>query len=97
MSDDNADIINKIEEIEKQLRELRIELVQRRSVKRTGPCEIGEEVDILNPKGGQAKSGKLMKVNQITRCVTIDTANSFGRKEKAARSFGKIARKNAEK
>jgi hypothetical protein len=96
MSDDNTDIMNKIEEIKKQLREPRIELGQRRSGKRTGPCVIGEEADILNPKSGQAKSGKIIKVNQITRYVTIDTANSSGRKEKVVRSFGKIARKNAE-
>ena len=96
MSDGNTDIINKIEEIERQLRELRIELGQRRPGRRTGPYEIGEEVDILNPKAGQAKSGKLLKVNQITRYVTIDTTNSLGKREKVVRSFGKIARKNAE-
>ena len=95
MSDDNTDIINKIEEIERQLRELRIELGQRRSgTRRTGPFEIGEEVEILNPIGGQAKSGKLIKVNPITRFVTIDTTNTLTkRKEKVVRSFGKIARK----
>jgi 50S ribosomal subunit-associated GTPase HflX len=94
MSDDNTDITNKIEEIEKQLRELRIELGQRRSGRRTGPFEIGEEVEILNPRGGQAKSGKLTKVNAITRFVTIDaTSAPTKRKEKAVRSFSKIARK----
>ncbi len=94
MSGNNTDIINKIEEIEKQLRELRIELGQRRSGRRTGPFEIGEEVEILNPRGGQAKSGKLIKVNPITRFVTIDTTNTLTkRKEKVVRSFGKIARK----
>ena len=95
MSDDNTDIINKIEEIERQLRKLRIELGQRRSgTRRTGPFEIGEEVEILNPRGGQAKSGKLIKVNPITRFVRIDTTNTLTkRKETVVRSFGKIARK----
>ena len=97
MSDDNTDIINKIEQIERQLRELRIELGQRRSGTRTGPYKIGEEVEILNPRGGQAKSGKLLKVNQITRFVTIDTINTLTkRKEKVVRSIGNIRRKNTE-
>ena len=96
MSDDNMDIISKIEDIERQLRELRIELGKKKPIKRTGPYEIGEEVTILNPKGGQGKSGTLIKVNQITRYVTIDAINSTGRREKIVRSFGKITRKNTE-
>jgi hypothetical protein len=96
MSDDNTDIVNKIEDIERQLTELRIELGKQKPFKRTGPCEIGEEAVILNPKGGQGKGGKLMKVNPITRHVTIDTINSKGRREKAVRSFGEITRENAE-
>ena len=99
MSDDNKDLINKIENIEKQLRELRIELgarmptVPQRPTVKTGPYEIGEEVVILNPKAGQGTSGKLRKVNLLTRFVTIDTLDSRGRKEKTVRSFGKIRRK----
>ena len=96
MSEDNTDIINKIEDIERQLRELRIELGKQKPIKRTGPYEIGEEVVILNPKVGQGKSGKLIKVNQITRYVTIDTINSTGKREKVVRSFGKITRNNTE-
>ena len=96
MSGDNTDIINKIEQIERQLRELRIELGRQNPIRKTGPYEIGEEVEILNPKAGQGKGGKLIKVNQITRYVTIDSTNTKGKKEKVVRSFGKIKRKNAE-
>jgi hypothetical protein len=55
----DTDIINKIEDIERQLSELRIELGRRKPFKRTGTCETGEEVAIPNPKKGQGKSGKL--------------------------------------
>ena len=96
MSDENADIIKQIEDIEEQLKKLRIELGKRKPFKKTGPYETGEEVVILNPKPGQGKSGKLLKVNQITKYVTIDTINSKGLKEKVVRSFGKIKRKDTE-
>ena len=94
MSDKNTDIIKQIEDIEEQLKRLRIELGKGKPFKRTGPYETGEEVVILNPKAGQGKSGQLLKVNQITRYVTIDTINSRGYKEKVVRSFGKIKRKD---
>ena len=96
MSEDNSNIIKKIEDIERQLRELRIELGKGKPLQRTGSYETGEEVVILNPKVGQGKSGKLLKINPITRYVTIDTTNSKGKKEKVVRSFGKIKRKDAE-
>ena len=97
MSEDRSNIIKKIEDIERQLRELKIELGQQKPIKITGPYETGEEVVILNPKTGQGKSGKLIKINPITRYVTIDTTNSQGKKEKVVRSFGKIKRKQPEK
>ena len=96
MSDDNTDLINKIEDIERQLRELRIELGNQTPRVQTGPYETGEEVVILNPKSGQGKGGSLIKVNQITRYVTIDTVNSKGKREKVVRSFAKIKRKTSE-
>jgi len=96
MSDRNTDIIKQIEDIEEQLKRLRIELGEGKPIKRTGQYKTGEEVLILNPKAGQGKSGKLLKVNQITRYVTIDTINSRGNKEKVVRSFGKIKRKDTE-
>ena len=58
MSDNNTDIIKQIEGIERQLKQLRIELGKGEPFKRTGPYETGrEEVVILNPKAGQGKSG----------------------------------------
>ena len=96
MSEDNSHIIKKIEDIEQQLRKLRIELGKGKPFKRTGPYKTGEEVVILNPRVGQGKSGKLLKINSITRYVTIDTTNSNGKKEKVVRSFGKIKRKDTE-
>ena len=73
MSDRNTDIIKQVEDIEEQLKKLRIEFGKGKPFKRTGQYETGEEVSILNPKAGQGKSGKLLKVNQITRYVMIDT------------------------
>ena len=94
MSDRNTDIIKQKENIEKQLKKLRVELGKGKRFKRTGPYLTGKEVVILKPKTGQGKSGKLLKVNQITRFVLIDTMNSRGYKEKVVRSFGKIKRKD---
>ena len=57
MSDRKTDIIKQLEDIEEQLKKLRIELGRGKPFKRTGQYEIGEEVIILNPKAGQGKSG----------------------------------------
>ena len=93
MSDSNTDIIKKIEDIERQLRQLRIELGKRKLFKKEVPCEVGEEVIILNPKIGQGKEGKLIKVNPTTKYVTVETVNSKGKREKVVRSSGNIQRK----
>ena len=96
MSDRNKEIIKQIEDIEEQLKRLRIELGSETPFKKTGPYKVGEEVVILNPRNGQGKSGKLLKANQITRYATIDTINTKGHREKVVQSFGKIKRKQTE-
>ena len=91
MPDDNADILNKIEVLEEQLRDLRI-LFFSKPENKTGRNKVGEQITILNPKTGQGKSGKIIRVSYVTRYVTVDTTNSRGNKYKLVRIFGKIKR-----
>ena len=91
MPDDNADILNKIEVLEEQLRDLRI-LFFSKPENKTGRNKFREQITILNPKTGQGKSGKLIRVSYVTRYVTVDTTNSRGNKYKLVRIFGKIKR-----
>ena len=79
----NASIINKIEELEKQLSALKIELrTDDDQNKKTGRLEKGEQAVILNPNPNQGQRGTLIKVNHVTRCGTVDTVNTLGDRKK---------------
>jgi len=59
---DNKALIKKIEDLEKQLSELKIELkYPTRNVKKSEKLKVGTEVDILNPKINQGSSGIVTK------------------------------------
>ena len=88
---DDLNVIKKIEEIEKQLCNLKLEL--KKEHRKTGPLEAGEEVMILNPNPGQAQEGTLHKVNNITRRMTVLTTSPKGRESKTVRSLGNVRRK----
>ena len=71
---DNKALIKKIEDLEKQLSELKIELkYPTRNVKKSEKLKVGTEVDILNPKINQGSSGIVTKVNYGTERATVDT------------------------
>ena len=76
MSRKDQKLINKIEELELQLRELRLELTRERPQSPT-PLSIGDKVVIKNPSKGQSDRGTLVKIHPTKRgtVLTADTNN----------------------
>ena len=68
MSTKNQRIIRKIEDLEKQLRDLKLELRQEDP---EPELEIGDEVNILNPKRGQPNVGIIHKLHPRTNRATV--------------------------
>ena len=83
-------IIKQIEEIEGQLRNLRLELTEGESG-RTAPqakkrrLRIGDNVTIRNPKEGQPNEGKVIKINKGTGRVTVLAKSTSGQDIKIVR------------
>ena len=70
----NERIIKKIEEIERQLQELKLELTESGGKeKKIGRLEVGDKVDIVNPNKSQGKEGLVIKTNYITSRATVKT------------------------
>ncbi len=67
----DEEILQQILEIEQLTRKLRIDLEERSSKQQTGKLQIGDKVNILNPKKGQEKTGTVSKIGAFR--VTIDT------------------------
>ena len=80
-------VIKKIEELEKQLADLKIELTQDKA-KKSDRLTVGDEVNVLNPGRGQESHGKISKVNYKTGRATVSTA-----KGKISRAFKNLERK----
>ena len=71
---DNKALIDKIEELERQLNDLKIELKhQTRNAKKSDRLEVGIEVYILNPGTNQGTSGIITKINHQTGRATVKT------------------------
>ena len=71
---DNKTLIGKIEELERQLNDLKIELKhQTRNVKKSDRLKISVEVYILNPGVNQGTSGTITKINYQTGRATVKT------------------------
>ena len=68
---DNKALIKKIEELEEQLNDLKIDL--KRNVKKSDRLKVGVEVDIRNPGANQGTSGIITKINYQTGRVTVQT------------------------
>ena len=85
-------IITKIEELEIQLQQRRIELevlnkdTNHQEVEKD--LNLGDEVVILNPKSGQERFGTVIKYNHNTGYVTIKT-----KKGKVIRKKDNVIRK----
>ena len=80
-------VLKKIEELEKQLADLKIELTKS-EVQKTSRLDIGDEVNILNPGKGQERHGKISKVNYRTSRATVTTV-----KGKVSRVFKNLERR----
>jgi len=90
----NKQLLETIEDLERQLQELKLDLSSNdREPNYTDPLEVGEEVVILNPKKGQESNGVLDKIHRRTKRATIITTNERGGKEKIVRLLVNIRRK----
>ena len=70
----NQALIKKIEDLEKELENLKIELkYPTRNVKKSKRLIVGDTVDILNPGRNQDRSGVITKVNYSTGRATVET------------------------
>ena len=85
------EIIEQIENLEEQLRVLRLSL-ENAEEDTNRPFEIGDQVEILNPKRGQESRGKIVKINSVTGRVTILTTSENGREKKIVRLYTNIRR-----
>ena len=71
---DNKALINKIEDLEKQLGKLKIELKNpTHNAEKPDKLEIGDEVDILNTGENQGTIRTITKVNRETCRATVKT------------------------
>ena len=66
-------VLVKIEELEKQLAELKLEL-KKTEPRKPDKLTVGDRVNILNPSRGQVRTGIVCKVNHITGRATVETA-----------------------
>ncbi len=83
----SRNVLKKIEELEKQLADLKIELTQDKA-KKSDRLKVGDEVNVLNPGRGQESHGKISKVNYKTGRATVSTARG-----KISRAFKNLERK----
>ena len=66
-------VLVKIEELEKQLAELKLEL-KKTEPRKPDKLTVGDRVNILNPSRGQVRTGIIVcKVNHITGRATVET------------------------
>ena len=70
-SDD--EIVQQIEEIEQQLKQLRIDLNERKRSQGRRKLKVGDSVIILNPNPNQEKEGIVSKINTFR--ITIQTSH----------------------
>ena len=80
----NQNLIRKIVELEKQLHALRLELKGTNNNKGSN-IEVGHEITLLNPKGGQGNRGIVQKVNKRTKRATVMVQNDQGQEQKIVR------------
>ena len=79
-------VLEKIEALERQLADLKLELTKPKT-KKSNRLVVGEEVDMLNPNKGQENSGMISKINYVTGRATVDT-----KKGKISRAFKNLKR-----
>ena len=83
MSKRDKDLINKIEQLENQLRDLRLELQQGRP-RTPNRLQVGDKVTVKNPSRGQPVTGTLIKIHPTKR-GTVLAIDSKDRETKIVR------------
>ena len=79
-------VLEKIEALERQLADLKLELTKLKT-KKSNRLVVGGEVDVLNQNRGQENSGTISKINYVTGRATVDT-----KKGKISRAFKNLKR-----
>ena len=70
----NQHIIKRIEDIEKQLKELKLEVAADEPKKKASKrLVVGQEVRVLNPNKGQGTEGQIVRINYATQRATVQT------------------------
>jgi hypothetical protein len=89
--DRNERVIKRIEEIEEQLRSLKLELKKeaKETPAKDKTIEVGDEVRILNPRSGQDRTGVVTRINSLTKYVSIQTKKGI-----VVRTRKNVERKN---
>ena len=82
MLTNNEQLIKTIVDLERQLKDLKLELQNEERNRDSDPIEVGEEVVILNPRKGQENTGIVTKLHRRTKRATIITTNERGEKKK---------------
>mmetsp|Transcript_14386 Transcript_14386/g.27031 ORF Transcript_14386/g.27031 Transcript_14386/m.27031 type:complete len:93 (+) Transcript_14386:192-470(+) len=71
---DKEELLSKIEKIEKELQKLKLELQEEKPrAEEPRKPKKGDLVKILNPKAGQDKIGRIIRIGKETGFVTINT------------------------
>jgi len=94
---DRSRIIQQIEQVEEQLRALRLELETEDhptddQPRQTGPLTVGEKVIIKNPKGHQGNRGVLTKIHRRSKRGTVATRNQRNTEENVVRLLSNLRR-----
>ena len=84
----NSEIIRKIEELEIQLNDLKLELQE--GERTTSPLKVGDTAIILNPKAGQGTKGTVTRISRYTNRVTVKTRNATGLTQKVVRAIQNV-------
>jgi len=69
----NQDIASKIEDLEQQLKELRLKIETNTVKENSGTIQEGDRVDILNPRKGQEREWIVQKINTLTGYASVRT------------------------
>ena len=75
----DKDIIKQIEDIERLLSDLRIDLEERSEQRK---LKVGDKVSIVNPKEGQESEGTVAKISPFRVTVVTQQGNSILRASK---------------
>ena len=70
----DKDIIKQIEDIERLLIDLRIDLEERSEQRK---LKVGDKVNIVNPKQGQESEGTVTKISPLKITVVTEKGNSI--------------------